>query len=217
MQHSTARRAARHLSYFVVAAIAAALAAFFASAPFSAASAPSLTVILHRVDGRIELFLRAPAADISTIFGASTEILADENGAVDFDDLRFGTWPIAQELAEHVDVDVGGAPAVLEPMSLMVHLDAWAPPFETPIDGMTAISVCGGPDPDAPPRLSELTAFAGYVLYVDDPSAAVSVSIPLLGEDAIAVEIRDYVDFEPTGVSHVSLAAREPLLFESPR
>lgn len=145
----------------------------------SDASPVALTVIVDRVGDRVELYVGGGAVDVFALFGSDGREIVGPGGVVPFDALRLGTADLADALVGRASAQADGSAVRFEAMSMMVHPAQDAPRFETPLDGLIAIAVCTVPDPDQPPRLADLDAYAGFIAYDVDPSVPVSFSPPL--------------------------------------
>ena len=167
----------------------------------SPASARDATVVVHRGDSAVELYFSLPAPSLVSVFGLPPERLEQADGTVDFEPLRLGTWEIGDAAFEGVDARIGGAPAVFEAMSLMVHPANAKLPLRDPVEGMIAISVCTVPQPEMPPSLDELHAYTGYIAYTDAPQGPVLLRLPETGRRTLEVTVLDFTDHRLTGRS----------------
>jgi len=158
------------------------------------AGATEVEIVLDRKPGMVELYMSLPAEAMVQDMGLPPEQLTGPDGTVDYDPLRLGTWEIGDALFEQVDTRIGETTVLFEAMSLMVHLNELALPLNTPIDGMIAIAVCTAPDPVAPPALSDLRAYAGYIAYTDAPGGSVSLTFRAPLDAAYTFVVRDFFD-----------------------
>lgn len=154
------------------------------------AVADQVELIVSRDDRSVEIFLGMPALTAVEGFGLDPRLLTGPDGPVPFERLQEGTWQIADALLDSVEARIGGQAAGFEGMSLMVHPLDRPLPFVTPLDGMTAISVCGVPAPEAPRGLQELYLYAGFVAYPDDPGAPITLRLSNPG--GVDLVVRDH-------------------------
>ncbi|SNS66550.1 hypothetical protein [Antarctobacter heliothermus] len=187
-------------------------AAAFCGAGLSAGAAEQIEVIVDRGTRGIEIFLGMPARTAITRFGLNAEFLTGPGGAVDFADFSGGTWDIGDHLLAGVDVRIGKAEAGFEATSLMVHLKDQRLPFLTPIDGLTAISVCGVAQPAIPPTLDDLYLYAGFVAYPPDALAPLRFTLPQAPGEALSVTLREYGPGHAGTPRRLQLAPGEPLI-----
>ena len=154
------------------------------------AVADQVDLIVSRDDRSVEIFLGMPALTAVEGFGLEARLLTGPDGSVSFERLQQGTWHIADALLERVEARIGTQAAGFEGMSLMVHPLDQPLPFVTPLDGLTAISVCGVPAPEAPRGLQDLYLYAGFVAYPDDPSAPITLRLP--NPEGVDLLVRDH-------------------------
>jgi hypothetical protein len=163
--------------------------AFLAAGP---GRTQDVSLVLDRGETAVELFVGMPARTAVEAFGLAPDLLEGPDGTVDFVALREGTWGIGDALFAGVKTQIGGKDAAFEGMSLMVHLKDLRLPLETPLDALTAISVCGVEPPAVPPTLDDLYLYAGMIAYTSDPQAALRLDLPRDRQDALQVQLRDY-------------------------
>lgn len=191
-------------------------AAVFATAAccgvgLSAGAPEQIELIVDRGTRGIEIFLGMPARTAITRFGLDPALLTGMGGAVNFADFSGGTWDIGDHLLAGVDVRIGRAAAEFEATSLMVHLNEQRLPFETPIDGLTAISVCGVAQPATPPTLDDLYLYAGFVAYPPNAQAPLQFTLPEAPGEGLAVTLREYGPRHAGAVQSLHLVPGEPL------
>ncbi len=158
----------------------------------SCALADRITLIVDRGPRAVEVFLAMPVSTAVTRFGLNPDLLKGPGGVVDFADFSGGTWDIGDALLAGVDVRIGRAPAGFEATSLMVHLKDQPLPFQTPFDGLTAISVCGVAQPVTPPTLDDLYLYAGFVAYPPNAEAPLRFDLPEGPGERLSVTVREY-------------------------
>lgn len=168
-------------------------AALLALAPPLTASASDVTLVVERGPDTVEIFLGLPAEGLVDYFGLPPERLEDETGEVAFEPLRLGTWAIGDDVFAGVEATIGGAPAIYEAMSLMVHPEDQKLPLWNSFDGMTAIAVCSVEPPENP-TLDRLYSYVGYIAYPAAPDGALTFRLPETGRAALRFEIRDFRD-----------------------
>lgn len=178
----------------------------------SAGAAEQIDLIVDRGTRGIEMFLGMPARTAITRFGLDPELLTGAGGVVDFAEFSGGTWDIGDHLLADVDVRIGGAAAGFEATSLMVHLNEQRLPFLTPVDGLTAISVCGVAQPATPPTLDDLYLYAGFVAYPPDTQAPLQFTLPEAPGEGLLVTLRAYGPNDAGTPQSLHLAPGEPLI-----
>ena len=184
-----------------------------AAAPTAAAEAtPDMVLVVDRMPGAVEIYVAMDADRMLQTFGLPQDRLAGPGGSVDFAPLRQGTYDMADEMFAVTAATIGGAPARFEAMSMMVHPQDEALPMRTPLEGLIAIGVCTVPEPDRPPRLDALRAYAGFIAYTDTPQAPLALRFPAVadgapGGGALTVEIREHTEGRETAVTRMTLGA----------
>lgn len=156
-------------------------------------TAEEMTLIVERDDSSVAIYFGLPATGMLDVFALPPGALTNEGGQVPFEELRLGTWEIGDALFAPVAASVGGAPAVFEAMSLMVHPTDQRLPLRDPLDGMLAIAVCSVEPPEAP-TLDTLYSYVGLIAYPDDPAAPIGFELPATGRAALEVTVRDFYD-----------------------
>jgi hypothetical protein len=153
-----------------------AISALLLLLPIPAAAEDPITVIVQRLPQSVELYLSIAPEDAPDWLGAGLDALAP-GGVVPMDTVRReGTAAAADAMIARTALTVGGAPAELQAMSVMVHPEATPLLFETPIDAQMAMSVCTAPDLVAGSTLSDLRAYAGYHAYPVDGLGALRIA-----------------------------------------
>ncbi|WP_417210862.1 hypothetical protein [Antarctobacter sp.] len=191
---------------------AALVGAMLGGAGPSGALADQIEVIVDRGMRGIEMFLAMPARTAVTRFGLTPELLTGPDGKVNFADFSGGTWDIGDALLAGVDVRIGHAPAGFEATSLMVHLKDQPLPFQTPFDGLTAISVCGVAQPETPPALDDLYLYAGFVAYPPDADAPLRFDLPEAPGERLSVTVREYGPGHTGAPTRLHLDSGQPLI-----
>lgn len=176
------------------------------------AQAQDVTILLDRTDRAVELFVEMPARMAVDAFGLAPDQLTGPTGTVDFVGFREGTWDIGDALFANIKAQIGDEAAVFEGMSVMVHLADQRLPFETPLDGLTAISVCGVQPPETPPTLDDLYLYAGLIAFTDTPEAPLRLDLPADRQGAIEVRVRDYQPGKPAIEETLAVAPGAPLI-----
>lgn len=186
------------------------MAAAVLAAP--ALAEPSLRLIVHQMDESVEIYASLKAEDLPWLLDAEPSGLAAPDGRVYYGELRQnGTFLFGDDMIADIDFAVDGKDALFEAMSVMVHPDDSTLPFETPVDGIMAMSVCLVPDPAVPPQIDELRLYAGIVAY---PVAGLSeVTMTLPHTETVSVDMVTYVDGVKSGERTVELAPGQPLIF----
>ncbi|MBY6116607.1 hypothetical protein KUW09_20080 [Mameliella alba] len=156
------------------------------------ALAAQVELIVDRSASAVEVFFGMPAQTAVSAFGMAPGLLTDAEGEVHFEDFRQGTWDLGDALLQAVETRIGGQAARFEATSLMVHLQDQRLPFQTPLDGLTAISVCGVTAPDVPPRLNDLYLYSGFVSYPPDPRGGLEFAIPGISGQGLEVALTVY-------------------------
>lgn len=156
------------------------------------ATAEQIDLIVDRGVRGVEIFLGMPASTAVTRFGLDPDDLTGPDGTIDFTAFTVGTWDIGDALLDGVEIRIGTEAAGFEATSLMVHLKDQRLPFKTPLDGLTAISVCGVLPPETPPALDDLYLYAGFVAYPQDTGADLRFDLPEEPGDGLSVTVREY-------------------------
>ncbi|KHQ54544.1 hypothetical protein OA50_01140 [Mameliella alba] len=177
--------------------------------------ADRVELIVARDDRSVEIFMGMPVLTAVDTFGLDAGMLIGPDGRVPFESLQEGTWQIADALWERVEARIAGQTATFEGMSLMVHPLNQPLPFVTPLNGLTAISVCGVPAPEAPRGLRDLYLYAGFVAYPDDPGAPITLRLP--NPKGLDLMVREHGFGGPLRDRHVHLSPGKPLELAVPR
>lgn len=178
----------------------------------SAEDADDVVLIVQRDNRAVEMFFGMPARTAVRRFGLDPALLQQADGRVEFAAFRQGTWDIGDALLEMTDVRIGDAPAKFESTSLMVHLNAQRLPFDTPLDALTAISVCGVEPPEVPPALDDLYLYAGFVTYSADPAGPLRIVLPPGGRGAVKLKVRQFRDGALLAVREVTAEPGKPFV-----
>ena len=152
-----------------------------APTPVETANLPDadLRIIVDRRKSSIEVFTYKSADSLLPMFGADPNGLAAADGRVYFGELReTGTFDFGDTIVAKVGFTVDGAPVTLEAMSVMVHPIDNGLPFETPLDGNIAMSVCNVEDPVVPPTMADLSLYGGFIAYPVDGHGDVTMRLP---------------------------------------
>lgn len=177
------------------------MVALLSSAALASPTSQSMTMVVHRGDRSVEVYLSLPAEQVTDTFAVLPEGLTTGDGTVDIETMRMGTWDIGDRLFSSIASHVSGQPVVFEAMSLMVHPEEDVLPFSDPIEGMIAISVCSVPVPDKPPALEDLHLYVGLITYPERPDGPLSLTFPTTGREQLEVQVIEYVDFRRTSRS----------------
>ena len=94
-------------------AIALAILAGLVPAVTRAEGEGAVLLVDRRADS-LAIYLRLPAGDLPSVFGAGAEALAGTDGTVDIDRLFDGTFPLADRIFASVETRLGGAPVAFE-------------------------------------------------------------------------------------------------------
>jgi hypothetical protein len=175
------------------------------------AGAEGISVVVSRGDASVELFVGMPARTAVDAFGLPPHLLEQPDGTVDFTGFSQGTWDMGDALFAGVTTTIGDTDVQFEGMSVMVHLTDQRLPLETPLDGLTAISVCGVEPPAEPQTLDDLYLYAGLIGYTPDPQAVLQLHLPQDRQDTIEVRVRDYQQGQLMANDHVALDLTMPL------
>ena len=188
------RSAPRHM---MVALLLLALAS--AARSEAAEDDAAVQLIVNRTADAVAIYIAMPAAALPARFGGVPARLDTGPEGIDVNSLNTGTVDIADWLIARSEARLDGMPALLEPLSVMVHPTELGLPFETPRDGAIATSVCTAPPMD-PRALEGLTLYAGFYLYPVDGTAPLMLR---LGETAPAgsVTAANFWDWLPMGVT----------------
>ncbi|MEM8796600.1 MAG: hypothetical protein AAGE61_13610 [Pseudomonadota bacterium] len=173
--------------------------AFLISPLFAEEVRADLEVIVDRQPGSIELYVSLPADKLDDVFDVTDDFLAGRNGTVDFASLRNGTFDKADHLIAKVTTAQKELPIVFEGMSMMVHLKDSKVAFSDSFDGALAISVCAVDSPEAPPAVSDLHAYAGFIAFPEDESATVTLELPATSAPGFVVKVKSFEEGRPLG------------------
>lgn len=179
------RRALRHMKRW---------AAPFVSCAFlcvPALQARDLTLIVQRAGDSTELYISAPAPVLFEVFGADEAIVPSQSGYVDFAAFYEGTWPIGDALIERTGFAANGTDLGFEGMSFMLHPNTDALPFDTPLDGMIAISVCNVIPGTDRYQMQDLLGYVGYFSEVNTTNKAIDVTLSAPLKRALEVKVID--------------------------
>ncbi len=185
----------------------------------ASASGTGISLILERTGQSVEIFTNLRAKDLRAIFGVDALGLTGADGRVSYGALRTaGTFDFGDTVVRDVTVSQGDQELLLEAMSIMVHPLDNELPFETPIDGAIAMSVCTVPDPLEPPDIADLDLYGGFITYPPSGYGALTITFPnmipmemelLTYSDGAFVE-RTYLELPANAVVHLpAVAARD--------
>lgn len=177
---------------------------------------PDVRLLVNRLDDSVEIYATLNADALPSILQADPAGLAAEDGRVYFGDFRrSGTFDFGDKMIADVGFRVDGADTQLEAMSVMVHPVTNVLPFESPIDGVIAMSVCTVPDPATPPEIGALRLYSGMVAYPTDGFGALSLVLP--HDREIQVELISFVDGEESRHETLMLAPGDEMTFAPSR
>ncbi|MEM8823525.1 MAG: hypothetical protein AAGF30_07945 [Pseudomonadota bacterium] len=144
----------------------------------ASAAASDITMIVSRTAESVEVFVGLPADDAPAWLGGGLDGLLDEDGLVNYDNLRLtGTASAGDEMFSEIEFTVAGQPVALEAMSVMVHPADAELYFGSPIEAEMAMSVCTAPDEVSGATLSQLRAYAGFNAYPVDRFAEIGIAV----------------------------------------
>ncbi|MEO1639677.1 MAG: hypothetical protein AAFU41_10575 [Pseudomonadota bacterium] len=190
----------------------------FASAVFAAGlvatpvAAAELDVIVDRTGHSVNVFFGMTADDIAPVFAVSSDsLLRDEAGLLRLDDFQSnGSFADADRLIAPTVLQINGEAADFQAMSMMVHpLDIHVP-FETPIDGWIAMSVCGVPPTFADASNDAVRVYAGFNAYPVDGLGA--LSFDFAGDAEMSVALWEYQEGELLQHDVVQITNGQPLV-----
>ncbi|MEM6944526.1 MAG: hypothetical protein AAF565_12320 [Pseudomonadota bacterium] len=155
----------------------------------------TLTMIVDRSDGDMVYYLLMPAEQIVPLLNTDPELVFSANGAVPIDAFRReGSFDLADDVFRGVRSNRPDGALAFYSMSLMLHPKGEPMPFDTPFDGLTAISVCTVDyafDAFVP---GDLDLYYGAYAYEVADDETVTLTFPETGRAALDVVIRQYVD-----------------------
>ncbi len=166
-------------------AIAACVTAAMADAP------ADIALIVDRDEEAVSLFLSLPLDGLEPALGLPSEALRDSSGLFPIGVFQQeGTAALAADVIAGVDLSLDGRAAEFPPMSMMLHERALSLPFETPLDGWTAMSVCGVDGPDGAAADSDVQLYAGYTAYPASGDAVLRLALP--NDAPVELTVRDH-------------------------
>lgn len=183
-------RAGLRTKYHVVVAGLAVLLAV----PQAVAAQTEIDLLVYRSQTSIDLFVRAPADDMSQLLGSLPHPLLDADARINFDYVKEQSWTIAQTLWQRSDIRLGDQRLDLEATSFVLHPKDDPLAFETPMDAMSAISFCTVPRPDRPLFLERMDAYMGFIGFVTDPQATLQMVFTRQTDVPILFNVLDYTD-----------------------
>ncbi|MEM6972518.1 MAG: hypothetical protein AAF577_06905 [Pseudomonadota bacterium] len=155
----------------------------------------ALSIIVDRGASDITYYLQMPAEGIVPLLDADPAKVFSDDGAVPIVAFRSaGSFVLADALFSGIEAQASSSDVSFSSMSLMLHPASERLPFETPIEGIIAISVCNvdyGFDALMP---ADLTLYHGA--FADGVAAddAVTLSFPATGRAPVEVTLRHYQD-----------------------
>lgn len=171
---------------------------------------PDLRLIVDRRETSVEIFAAMDAERLPSILATDPDGLAASDGRIYLGALReTGTFDFGDHMLRGVRFSAGGEDAQLEAMSVMVHPDDQRLPFDTPLDGNIAMSVCGVDDPAEPPQISNLRLYSGFIAYPADGHAALRLTLP--NSEMLEIEVVTFVDGSEESRATLELAPGEPI------
>ncbi len=117
-------------------------------------------------------------------------LFLNEEGLVDFGAFRAGTVDAAGTLWQGVEAQIDGAQVSFEPMSLMLHPEEDKIPFETPWDGLTAVSVCATEGGTAP--LDETRLYLAMIAYADQTQGDLTLKLAAAPKQPVPFNVHDF-------------------------
>lgn len=127
-------------------------------------AAGSVTLIVRQNDRDLEVFVKAPARKLTDLFGANLSPFASQDGSVNYDIVRAGTWQHHEAVFKNLTVSFGDRLVRPELLSLMLHPPGLELPFATPFDAALAIGVCSSPETIENYTTDETDVFAGFMI-----------------------------------------------------
>ena len=185
---------------------------FTASALSAPAIAADVRIIVDRMEDSVEIFLSLPAPLVPTALSGSTDGLSNGDGTFDLGVFRAtGTAIEGDDVISGSRLIAGGERATVEAMSVMLHPGDLPLPFETPIDGVAAMSICTVPPTESLPSLESLQLYGGFIAY---PAAGIEALNLFLGnEEPIEVVLAEFVEGRPSATRSMTLAPDMPISF----
>lgn len=148
-------------------------------------------IVISRGEDAIELFLAMPTDLAVPHFGLTREDLVNSNGFADFERFSKGTFDLGEALWRDVEAELNGKSLTFETMSLMVHPANLPLPFETPLDALASVEVCGTTARNT--RLSETHLYIGLIAYSDETKSELTFRWPRALPASVDVSVRDFV------------------------
>lgn len=206
------RLEARGMAVAAIASLAGSAALLPAVA--MASDKPALSFIVDRSDGDMAYYMSMSAEHIVPLLDADPALVFSNSGAVPIETFRReGSFDLADEVFRHVRSDRPAGANAFYSMSLMLHPTDFPLPFETPFDGLTAVSVCTVDYDFSTFAPGDLNLFYGAYAYEVAPTEAVSLTFPATGRETLDVVIRHYTDGRFVGEERASLADGGTLTF----
>ncbi|MEO1406295.1 MAG: hypothetical protein AAFV54_07355 [Pseudomonadota bacterium] len=148
-------------------------------------------IIISRGDHAIELFLAMPTDLAVSHFGLTREDLVNSDGFADFERFSKGTFELGEALWRDVETELNGEALTFETMSLMVHPANRPLPFETPLDALISVEVCGTTARNI--SLSNTHLFIGLIAYSDETKSELTLGWQQSFPDSVDISVRDFV------------------------
>ncbi|MEM1234091.1 MAG: hypothetical protein AAGH70_08175 [Pseudomonadota bacterium] len=175
-----------------------------------AGSAADLSIIVDRSERGVELFVKFETELTETLLAPFPAGFVAEDGRIDIGPFRDGTADHGDALWVNVDTRIGGEPALVESMSMMVHPDELPVSFEDPIDGWIAMAVCNVTDPDARFSPDVLSTYVGFIAWDVPGHGEVALSFP----SAMEIDVTEFLEGRKIDALTVALAKDEALVLD---
>lgn len=189
---------------------------FVPSAHAEDSAAAPLRIIVDRMPTSVELFLRLPAQSVEAVLGGSVQPLMNADGSFDLGVFRSsGTAEQGDGVLHEGFLQVGDATVALPAMSVMLHPDTLPMPFDTPIDGVAAMSICTVPPGAQAPAPAGLTLYGGYIAY--PVNGGERITLRLASAAPQPVELIEYVDGRKTRELRQVVAPGDVITLEAVR
>ncbi|MEM8556069.1 MAG: hypothetical protein AAGF71_14740 [Pseudomonadota bacterium] len=175
-----------------------------------------MTLIMDRKADSTELFFMVSIPELHAMFGSLPDRIGPVDGALDARTLLTGTYDVGSWMAERLQVTFDGLEVDIDAMSVMVHPDTLPLPFETPLDGYTAISVCTAPVGAEPVPVQDLTLYAGFIVDGVYPEGSFAVGPKDSADQMVSVDFEIYDNWVPRASFTADVSGKNAVVADLP-
>lgn len=147
--------------------------AALAPAPLSAGE-----LIVSREGDAVAVYFRMPLKDVPDLFGQELQVLMNDQGQVDFENVFEGTYEAADTLVQDIRFSLGGEEVAFEAMSMMAHQTDEPLPFSNPIEALIAMAVCSVEAPEGGLEPDQMVWIGGFYAYPVKANQDLTITFP---------------------------------------